>query len=339
MAKTTTNNPTDALLAIKNAGVSGQTYSAARWTTADSHSSGTTITLTYSFESFLPSYYGLGSYNYLGSMSSVEQAAVEAVLKSISEVVNINFVRVSSGVGDLAFMETSFSSYFVSSIFNPGGKTAGFSYLPTPENKTLRIAGDIFLNSDSKVFGSTIKDTSPGSYFYTTILHEVSHILELIHSFNEQGKTWVLPPGQNDFYHTVMTYNLENVPRDIYNTSSTTCSFPGIFPNTLMPLDIEALQILYGANTLATGGNNTYRWANKAELFQTIWDGGGIDTIDCSNQTLVCQINLQAGAYSSIGLRQTTAEIIDALNGPWWLLQQTEDIPAYIYISEETTWP
>ena len=61
-----------------------------------------------------------------------------------------------------------------------------------------------------------------------------------------------------------------------------------------MPLDIEALQYLYGANTSTRTGNNTYRWGVNAKLLETIWDAGGVDTIDASNQTLASIIQEHA---------------------------------------------
>ena len=99
-------------------------------------------------------------------------------------------------------------------------------------------------------------------------------------------------------------------------------------PSTLMPLDIEALQYLYGTNIATRKGNDSYRWAVNPEILETIWDGGGTDTIDCSNQTLRCVINLQAGAYSSISLRQTDEEKHLGLELPNWFRQT---LPSDIY--------
>jgi hypothetical protein len=73
-------------------------------------------------------------------------------------------------------------------------------------------------------------------------------------------------------------------------------------PSTLMPFDIEALQYLYGAKNTTRTGNDTYHWDTNANILQTIWDAGGVDTIDASNQAQSI-INLNAGEYSSIGLR------------------------------------
>ena len=75
-----------------------------------------------------------------------------------------------------------------------------------------------------------------------------------------------------------------------------------------MLYDIAAAQYLYGANTGHAAGDDTYAWAANARFIETIWDGGGTDTIDASSQTLRCVIDLEAGHFSSIGLRLTEAE-------------------------------
>jgi len=128
----------------------------------------------------------------------------------------------------------------------------------------------------------------------------------------------------DDESHTVMSYTMAPHSRVIeVSGNSTSYSWQETFirPSTLMPLDIQALQYLYGANTSTRAGNDVYQWSQSAELLETIWDGGGIDMIDCSNQIFTCIIDLRAGAYSSIALRQTEAEIRLGLELPSWFTQ------------------
>ncbi len=81
--------------------------------------------------------------------------------------------------------------------------------------------------------------------------------------------------------------------------------------DTLMLYDIFALQQLYGPNmsTRATDsiygfGSNTgptYNFAiNKTPVF-SIWDGGGVDTVNASGFSHNQLIDLHQGAFSSIG--------------------------------------
>jgi Ca2+-binding RTX toxin-like protein len=68
-----------------------------------------------------------------------------------------------------------------------------------------------------------------------------------------------------------------------------------------MPFDIQALQYLYGANMSTRAGNTSYDWDTSVPVLETIWDGGGRDTIDCGNQVLRCVIRLNDGSYSTVG--------------------------------------
>lgn len=61
-------------------------------------------------------------------------------------------------------------------------------------------------------------------------------------------------------------------------------------------------KVLYGANWNYNSGNTTYSWALGAKVFETIWDGGGTDVIDASNQALGVKIDLNSGAWSEIGV-------------------------------------
>jgi serralysin len=87
------------------------------------------------------------------------------------------------------------------------------------------------------------------------------------------------------------------------------------WPITPMLYDIQAAQKLYGANlTTRTGDTNyiggsaaVYRLGDGGVLTNgrigilTIYDAGGIDTIDASIQTGAVRIDLNPGAFSTIG--------------------------------------
>jgi serralysin len=78
---------------------------------------------------------------------------------------------------------------------------------------------------------------------------------------------------------------------------------PGVRPRTPQLFDVAAIQYLYGANTSTRTGDNIYSWVTNESFLQTIWDGGGTDTISAANQTRNAFINLNAGSFSSIGAR------------------------------------
>ena len=75
----------------------------------------------------------------------------------------------------------------------------------------------------------------------------------------------------------------------------------GVYPRTLQLYDIATLQYLYGQNNNYNSDDTSYEWKLNETFIETIWDGGGNDTIDASNQTRRIIINLNDGSFSSIG--------------------------------------
>jgi serralysin len=83
-----------------------------------------------------------------------------------------------------------------------------------------------------------------------------------------------------------------------------------------MIYDIAALQHLYGANFRTNKGNTVYAWSAATgeafingigqgapggnRVFETIWDGGGIDTYDFSNYSTNLSISLGPGSWSHV---------------------------------------
>ncbi|SBW03904.1 Peptidase M10 serralysin (fragment) [uncultured delta proteobacterium] len=277
---TSMSDATRALLYITNG------YPNARWNYLSPP--GEPVLITYSFPTAKPSYYGT-AYSSFSPFSAEQQAMARAALAEISEFANITFQEVTSGNGQITFANANL------------GSNAGEAYGPS----TSATGGDVWIN--------------PTSGSYKTLMHEIGHALGLAHPHD--GK-YRLPSSVNDLWHTVMTYNNSTylVYDSITGSPSTGWSWKAshIKPSTFMPLDIEALQYLYGANYSTRSGDDTYQWENSPVIIETIWDGGGNDTIDCSNQTRACVINLEPGSYSSIGILQTTQDLLDKFNIPEW---------------------
>jgi Ca2+-binding RTX toxin-like protein len=318
---TTTSNALDGLLFIRNG------HPAGRWNFPDAVGTpfitpggiGNAVSLSYSFPGSLPGY---SSESGFLAFNDLQKQATRTLLSSIEALIDVDFNEIA-GVGQLTFGMSS----------QPAGQ-GGFAYAPAfsyayrsnIESVTeLDTGGDVWINRNQ----SWVADAwIPGHDGYATLLHETGHALGLKHPFDG---TYTLAASLDDESHTVMSYT--RAPHSALiavtgNQWSYSWLITHLRPSTLMPLDIEALQSLYGANTTTRTGNDIYHWSNNAEILETIWDAGGTDTIDCSNQTLTCIIDLRAGNYSSIGLRLTDAEKRLGLDLPVWF---TAALPADIY--------
>ncbi|MDC7827074.1 M10 family metallopeptidase, partial [Pseudomonas sp. BLCC-B13] len=232
-------------------------------------------TLSYSFitpgqSQFAPSYGNHQESLSTFALTSAQTTAVANVLASWSSVANLQFTAVSetaSDVGDLRF-----GGY---SGMDEG--TLAWAYLPS----NTPAGGDVWIGP-----ATSSAETSAGSYDFLTLLHEVGHALGLKHNFSTSPyNSAVLTNALDEVAYTVMSYN------DAYS----------FYPTTPMLLDIAAIQYMYGANYSWNQGDTTYTWGVDERIFETIWDGGGTDTIDASNQLASVRINLNEGAYSNIG--------------------------------------
>src|SRR5688572_27470377 len=119
------------------------------------------------------------------------------------------------------------------------------------------------------------------------------------------------PLDHDSLEYTVMSYrSYVGGPTTGYTVGSTS------YPQTLMMLDIAALQKMYGANFNTNAGDSVYKWSMTTgemsingggmgapagnKIFMTIWDGGGHDTYDFSNYTTALSVNLQPGGWTNV---------------------------------------
>jgi hypothetical protein len=99
-----------------------------------------------------------------------------------------------------------------------------------------------------------------------TTLHETGHNAGLAHPHNSRNP---LKPDHPlyDFHSTVMVY------------AKTSCGNEEQRPVTLMPWDIAKLQQMYGVNRRTYAGNTLHKIEPQSGKLQTLWDGGGNDTL------------------------------------------------------------
>ena len=326
---TLTTDALDSLLYIHNG------YATARWNYVDAVGTsrfkpggiGNGVSLTYSFLEANPVDSGEGGFR---SLIALEQDATREVLGLIASVANIEFTEVDPQLGQITF---GMSSQVGSSAYAYGpnfGTSWNGSNIITSVTEDP-FAGNVWINSSDTW---TAADWQPGGWGRLVLLHEIGHALGLKHPFEsgDGGTGYVLASTLDNEAHTVMSY--DSGPRTtLVDLSGNEFNYswyePNLSASTLMPMDIEALQHLYGANMQWETRNTPYSWSTSERILETIWDAGGIDTIDCSNQVYSCRIDLRDGQYSSVGLRTTAAEIRAGLDLPTWF--PTSEIPPDAY--------
>ncbi|MGY2937427.1 Ca2+-binding RTX toxin-like protein [Bradyrhizobium sp. GM6.1] len=191
---------------------------------------------------------------------------------------------------------------------SPSANPTSYAYYPG----NYASGGDIWFGTQYNYSLAAL-----GNYYFTTALHELGHAFGLKHSQETGGVANVaVPSPHDDSEYTVMSYRS-------YVGASTTSGYTNEaygYPQTYMANDILALQTMYGADYTTQGGNTVYTWSpttgqefingvgqpadnggaggSANRIYETIWDGGGVDTYDLSNYTTNLSINLNPAASS-----------------------------------------
>jgi Ca2+-binding RTX toxin-like protein len=200
-----------------------------------------------------------------------QQAVVWQALAAIEAFTPLSFVST----------DDPFQPNTIAFAYNRQVGSAGYSYHPSESF----IGSDVFLDVDS----TGNQAFEPDSYALLTLVHEIGHALGLKHPFAEADSTGhvdpgpVLPDEEDSTAWTVMSY-----------TSS-----PSEFQLAYSPLDIAALQYLYGVAPGARAVDDQH--VLQRDVANFIWDGAGHDTIDAGSLTAGVTLFLEPGLQGFVG--------------------------------------
>lgn len=204
--------------------------------------------------------------------ASADKAQLRTVLDGIEAVCNIRFIEVPD-TGD--------------------GGTIRYGYSHAPER--LAYAGMAYYPSAAPEAGEVLlaesQSASDWDYYRPhLLLHETLHALGLKHPFS--GAV-TLAPQDDTIANTVMSYSA---------VAGSQIGAMSKYPSKPMPLDVTALQSMYGTAE-HNNGDTRYDISDPAwqDGFQVLWDSGGHDLLDASGLTQAVHLDLAGGAHSDIG--------------------------------------
>ena len=229
----------------------------------------------YSFPSVIPLHQSENSQDRSGwtPFSSVQQRRAEEALEYISTIVNLKFAKTTS------------SSESNTIVFSNNDQSTSAGYARYPSGTPW--GSDVYLDNSQNYNNSDILD---GSYAALTLIHELGHALGLKHPFGGPDSSGNVVPGptlgviEDVTQWTIMSYSSRRQEDYTFKFS---------------PLDIAALQYLYGPSTSVRSGNDSYSVSPSDSNF--IWDGGGSDTISAASTNMGCTIYLTPGYWGFFG--------------------------------------
>lgn len=249
------------------------------------------------------------------AFSGVQIALAEYALAGWDELMSADFVH-GAGFTDLEF----------------GYTTTGIGYAHAYYPDT----GSVWFNAGE----STLFNPVLGDYGYETFLHEIGHALGLDHmgDYDASDPQSVHPYSyQDSSVLSVMSYfgpsHFDGEGEVMW--ADWTKGGNSYSVQTPMVNDVMAIQAMYGVETTTRAGDTVYGFnsnvAGSAAAFfdftvngnpiLTIFDSGGVDTLDLSGYSTRCSISLVAGSYSdcndmtfNIGIAYT-ATIENAVGG------------------------
>ena len=246
------------------------------------------------------------------AFSEAERQSLLRSMQLISDVANISFVNIPSTL-QAPSKTNNFMGFYT--IDDPSKIWGGYATRfivdgsGPPEPMGQIYGADIVMNHD---FTDGAGGWNLGDYNSRLLMHELLHGLGLSHAgdYNIGSSTSYEVDAsyyQDSTQYTIMSY---------WGASNTGANHAAAgvlqFASTPLLYDVAALQKLYGANMSTRTGDTVYGFNNNSgraaydlagdpSAVFTIWDAGGIDTLDLSGYSSASRVDLREGAFSDAG--------------------------------------
>ncbi|HEX8513950.1 MAG TPA: M10 family metallopeptidase C-terminal domain-containing protein [Allosphingosinicella sp.] len=253
--------------------------------------------------------YGLSEYFNFKPFTAAQQDAAREAMAYWDDVVSTEFVETHVNDADIAF----------GNYTNQPGTQAYARLLantvssnPAINVQIRDIGGDVWVAFNT----ASNYHLDEGGYGMNTLVHEVGHGFGMLHPGNYNASPGVsLSYGVHaEYYQDTRSYSILSYwnPRDIGARDYDWTRMNIAYGATPMVHDILAMQMKYGAEMNTRTGDTVYGFNSTADRdafdfvktpapMMTIWDAGGIDTLDASGYNTNQVIDLNPGALSSIG--------------------------------------
>ncbi len=247
------------------------------------------------------------------AFDAAAQETAALALQQWSEVSNLRFIEFGGDFGLIRFFAQKFGS---------GGEVDGQPVINDDSNGLAFVsvrpdldfsndrAGDVRFNTFRDATADLLSGNGAavGSQAFETLMHEIGHALNFDHPGDydvgsEGGYQANAEYAEDSHQYTVMSY---------WSETETGADFDGNKQDTLMLHDIWVVQEVYGVNTTTRVddtryGYNTslsnhpiYDFTENKDPVMAIWDAGGNDWLDLSNQAVgAVDVDLRPGTFSS----------------------------------------